>query len=167
MARLWFRYDTRRACPNLPRSAAVSIERRTEVLADLADGVLALRDFLELSDEDINELERLGATAIEGGKLELAIKVFTALEALDPFDGSHTLHRAEAEAAAGRTDDAIASATRYLERDAAHPAEQVARMLMLRASLLRSKNVALATVDQRAAEILLMPRDVKAEQRRA
>src|SRR5438477_5713566 len=111
------------------------IQERAQTLADIAAGKLALSEFLSLSSNDLRSVARLGASAYEGQRFDLAIAVFTALEALDPGDSIHIVHRAHSEAAAGKNEDALDSIHRYLERDHLRPKDETASMFLLRASL--------------------------------
>jgi hypothetical protein len=132
----------------------VTIQERTQVLSDIADGKLALRDFLQLSKNDVLSIARLGASAFEAKKFDLAVAVFTALEALEPREPIHTIHRAHSEAAAGKTAEAIASATRFFERDDNPSKEDLVRMLLLRATLYAGSDRARAETDLRSVQAL-------------
>ncbi len=129
----------------------MSIEDRVRLLARIADGSVPVRDFLGLSPSEIRAIERLGASAYQGKRFDLAISVFTALESLEPDVSIHSVHRALAEHAAGRIEAAIASTTRYLDRDERRPDDRVAEVLAFRASLRMGTDRARAEADLRAA----------------
>jgi hypothetical protein len=124
------------------------------LLERLARGEVTFRDLAGLKRRDVESIAHLGRVAFESRRFERAARIFAGLEALEADRPEHVLHRAYAEAEAGRGDDAIASATRYIDRDDPRPAEDVVRALLLRAQLFVSNDRRAAALDVRAAELI-------------
>jgi tetratricopeptide (TPR) repeat protein len=113
-------------------------------LGQAADGKVALRDALGVDASDLEALAVAGATALDDGRFETAVEIFSALCALSPDDTLHTLHLAFAHQGAGRRHDAIAALSRMLDGEASTSTHDFAEGLLLRAELL-------APIDSRAA----------------
>lgn len=124
------------------------------LLNDLADGRVSLKDFTGLGAKDVDAIARVGASALQGGRFELAVKVFAALVALEPQQALHQLHQAVAQQKAGHRDDAIASLTEFLDSDLPKALADVAQALLLRAELVGTKDKAAAARDLGAARAL-------------
>lgn len=118
----------------------LDLDAREALLAQVADGDVALRDVGALSSADVFAIARVGAAAMQGGRYAQAAGVFAALCALEPRVAAHRLHLALARqgegdvgAALQALDDHDAVAT---TDDAAADHDDVARALLLRAELL-------------------------------
>jgi hypothetical protein len=108
-----------------------------------------------LSPEDVTAIARLGAAALTGNRPADAATIFGALEALEPHNAQHSLHRAYAEEAAGRRAEAVAASTRFLDANegSASHADTV-RALLLRARQRDPADQRLVQSDLAAAEFL-------------
>lgn len=120
----------------------------------IASGAVPLKDLAGLSHNDLDAIARLGASALQGGRLALALEVFTGLEALDPEQPLHVLHQAVVHKAAGRRAEAIDAVTRFLDADLPKGLPDAARALLLRAELLGATDKEAAARDLMAARAL-------------
>lgn len=127
------------------------------VRALLADDARALdlKALAGLAPSDVHAVARLGAAALAGQRARDACVIFAALEALEPSEAQHSLHRAWAEAAAGRRDEAVRACDRFLERgeESASVADTV-RALLLRAGQRDAAEGRLVASDLAAARFL-------------
>jgi tetratricopeptide (TPR) repeat protein len=104
--------------PNEALRAALDARglRFSDVRAACRAGRPPLARLAGLVDDDLAALQRLGAAALEGGRLQDAREIFAGLEALDPDEPARSYHAAVAAAAAGAIEEAVLRATRALER---------------------------------------------------
>src|SRR5438477_202281 len=77
--------------------------------------------------------------------------VFRGLAALEPKNAQHLLHLGSVEHAAGKSDDAIAALTEFIDADLAKDGGDVARALLLRAEIVGARDRAAAALDLTAA----------------
>ncbi|MBI1946354.1 MAG: hypothetical protein HYS27_11690 [Deltaproteobacteria bacterium] len=120
----------------------------------LAQGGVALKDVAGLTPADMDAIAKVGASAIQSGRFELAVRVFSSLAALDPGEPLHLLHCAFAHKGAGQRDLAIEQLGRFLDADVPKALPDVARALLLRAELHGAGNRAAAAADLLAARAL-------------
>jgi predicted Zn-dependent protease len=132
----------------------VNAEERTELIARIERGEVALRDLAGLTRDEIAALEFVGRTAFESRRFEKAARIFAGLEALEPDRPEHVLRRAYAEAEAGQGELAVRLVSAYLDREAKLPADDLTRALLLRARLLMSVDREKARADLRLAHVV-------------
>ncbi len=130
------------------------LEERIRFLDGIAAGHIPLRDVAGLNKRDIASLAQLAAVAFQSKKFEQAARIFAGLEALEPDQPEHVLHRAHAEAEAGQVAEAMESITRYIDHDRPTPREDMVRALIFRATLCAKNEPEAAASDVTAARLL-------------
>lgn len=139
---------------SLRTMATLRTEQAVQLVEQIGAGGVSLKDIAGLSRDDIAAVARVGASAIQAGRYDAAVKVFEALEALDASDPLHVLHLAIAHHRAAHRDEAIESLTRFLDADLPKELPDVARALLLRAELVGAHDRAAAARDLMAARAL-------------
>jgi tetratricopeptide (TPR) repeat protein len=140
----------------------MDLSQREQLLADIADGNVALRDVGGLAIADIFAIARVGAAAMQGGRFSQAADVFQALCALEPDVAEHRLHLAFARQGEGDVDGALEAALQALDIaalavDDVDTGEVQARALLLRAELHGRADRQAALDDLAAAAALTQP----------
>jgi hypothetical protein len=125
----------------------VDIQDRERLLTDLAEGRVTLRDFAELKKRDVEAIAHLGRVAYESKKFDQAASIFVFLEQLEADRPDWVLFQAQAYAAGGKKEPALAAIDRYIEGEI-RPPDDVVRALILRAQLVADtdKNSAAQTL---------------------
>lgn len=140
---------------NKPLASRISTsDTAAGLLAALAEGGVSLKDVAGLSTGDVNAVAKVGASALQSGRFDLAVKVFSSLLSLDPGNAQHLLHLAVAHQGAAQRELAVDALTRFLDVDLPKPLTDVARALLLRAELMGPTDKPAAARDLAAARVL-------------
>lgn len=129
-------------------------DEAARLIEALAEGGVTLKDLAQLSATDVDAIAKVGASAVQSGRFELAVRVFSCLAELDPGEPLHLLHCAVAHQGAGQRAEAITQLTRFLDADVPKTLPDVARALLLRAELHGAANRPAAAADLLAARAL-------------